>query len=230
MQLSKEEQEQSLAFRREDFLAMLVKGLSGAVPFVGNMLAEVFGAVIPRQRLDRLVEFVRAFEQRVMQLELSQRALEERFVRPEFVDLFEDGASQAARALSQERREYIANLLAKGLSEEELNHARAKKLLRLLESLTDQEIVYLKYFSLADRGEDDEFYEQHEALLEPRDTSWGASTEEIDLATLQEAYEQTLARFGLVQPGDRSATWLGRLLLRYIDSDSAKDTGEEETE
>lgn len=225
--MSKEEQGQSLALHREDFLAILVKGLSGAVPFVGNLLAEVFGAVIPRQRLDRLVEFVQTFEQRVVQLELSQHVFEERFSRPEFVDIFEDGASQAARALSQERRRYLANLLAKGLSEEELNHARAKKLLRLLESLTDQEIIWLKYFSLADRGEEDEFYEQHEALLEPRDSSWGASTEEMDQATLQEAYEQALVRFGLVQPGERSATWLGRLLLRYIDSDFVEDTEEE---
>ena len=226
--MSEERLEKSLALRREDFLTILAKGLSGAVPFVGPLLAEIFGAVIPHQRLDRFREFVQVFEERVAQLEIDQEVFAERFVRPEFVDIFEDGASQAVRALSQERRKYLANLLAEGLSEEKLEHARAKKLLRILESLTDQEIIYLKYFSLLDRGEENEFYDQHESLLEPRDTSYGASTEEFDQAALQEAYEQTLVRFGLVQPEERSVTWLGRLLLRYIDSYVEEE--EEETE
>ena len=44
-----------------DRLASGAKGITGAVPFVGSIIAEIVGNVIPNQRIDRLTRFVRTF-------------------------------------------------------------------------------------------------------------------------------------------------------------------------
>ena len=60
---------------------------------------------------------------------LDRDLIESRFTSEEFADLLEDALPYAARALSEERREYIANLLKNCLTHEELDHAGKKKLL-----------------------------------------------------------------------------------------------------
>ena len=37
-----------------DIATILSKGLVGAIPFVGPLAAEIVGAIIPNQRIDRL--------------------------------------------------------------------------------------------------------------------------------------------------------------------------------
>jgi hypothetical protein len=41
----------------------------GSVPFVGSLLAEVAGNVLPNQRIDRITKFAEALERRLANLE-----------------------------------------------------------------------------------------------------------------------------------------------------------------
>ena len=61
--------------------------------------------------------------------ELDKELLEQKMRTEEFVDLFEDGAFQAARSLTDERKEHIAALLKNSLSSEDLDHVQEKQLL-----------------------------------------------------------------------------------------------------
>ncbi len=62
------------------------------------------------------------------------------------IDLIEEGFVQASRSLSNERREYIANVVANGISDEEKNYADSKYILKLLGELNDQEVIWLRFF------------------------------------------------------------------------------------
>ena len=82
------------ATRRYQGIA-LTKGVLGAIPFVGSFVAEVVGQIIPEQRTERLESFVRLLGERLSVIEKDD--LGARFRQPENVDLFEEGAIQAAR-------------------------------------------------------------------------------------------------------------------------------------
>ena len=66
-----------------------------------------------------------------------------RLTDPENVNLFEEGAFQSVRALSNERKEYIANAVANGITGEAKDGLESKRLLNLLGELDDAEIIVL---------------------------------------------------------------------------------------
>lgn len=52
-----------------DYVTTAAKGALGAVPFVGSLLAELAGNVIPNQRIDRITKFAVLLESRLSELE-----------------------------------------------------------------------------------------------------------------------------------------------------------------
>ncbi len=201
---------------------MLAKGVSGAVPVIGPFVAEVLGAVIPNQRADRFVKFLVAFEERVKKIEVDSGELKARFMSPEFIDIFEEGATQAAKAFLAERREYIAQILTNGLRESELNHLKTKKLLQLLSQVSDPEIIFLQFYFLVQEGapgEDNEFYQKHQGVMELADNSLGMPIENYQDYEIQKAYLYNLTHLKLLKndsSGPPSVTYLGRLFLKSI--------------
>lgn len=92
----------SLQPDRADRAVAILRGLANIVPFVGGALAELVTEVIPAQRTDRLAAYVEELGKQLEQMDLPQLGPQLR--EPANVDLFEDGAAQAIRAMSDERR------------------------------------------------------------------------------------------------------------------------------
>jgi anion-transporting ArsA/GET3 family ATPase len=222
-----------------DIIVSLTKGAVGAVPFVGSLIAEVVGNVIPNQRVDRIVEFVRLLEERLN--EVAQQLLKSRFSDPVVVDLLEDAFTQAARATTKDRLEHIANVVANGISPDELKQAETKRMLWLLGQLTDEEIVILRGrlpLSRDDYQRDAEYQSRHSHILKPDVTHMGSGKNEFEEQALRSSYRQHLYDLGLVRHRFRTArrdelpefdsktgmmksegsevTRLGRIFLRYL--------------
>src|SRR4029453_11155872 len=100
---------------KRDWAVILGKGILGAIPVVGSLAAEVLGAIIPNQRLDRIEILLHTLEARLSGLDRNQ--IEPRFRSPEFVDLLEEGMQQASRAIDSMRIEYIATLLKNSIAD-----------------------------------------------------------------------------------------------------------------
>src|SRR5947209_2504154 len=115
---------------RYEIATALLRSLASYVPKIGPILAQVIGIVIPNQKVDRLVAFVKVLGDRVKYLEEDTVKLQ--METPEFTDLLEDSLIQASRALTDERRGYIASLLTNSITNENLAHLEEKKLLSLL--------------------------------------------------------------------------------------------------
>jgi hypothetical protein len=181
-------------------LAVVARGVLGAIPVCGPLIAEIVGVIIPNQRVDRIVRLVELLGQKMVDLE--QKLIEERLKAPEGVDLLEDGFHQAARALSEERLEYIANILRSGITEEQAKMAEKKRLMWLLGQLDDAEIILLAWYGLWPPLSQ-EFMAKHADILEPKPITSDSTREEIDSAAMQEARKAHLVTLALLRPRHR---------------------------
>lgn len=228
----------SIRANASDHLAAALKGIAGAAPVVGGAIAELVGAIIPNQRLDRVARFATALEERLSDLEA--RHIQGELSDERFSDLLEDALQQAARATSTDRIEQLAEIVSRSLTADDISHGERKHLMRILSELTDIEVIWLGSFLNSYIGEPSEFQKRHKDVLQPRRAFLGAPQPELDKSTLQGSYKAHLAQLGLLdrsiqldrnkQPeidgstGDFKVrsyriTRLGKLLLREIGLD-----------
>ena len=225
----------TLETNRTDIVAALARGVASACPIIGGLIAEAVNQIIPNQKLERVIDYLRLLDQKIAAFDEDLGHVADRLRDERGLDLFEDGILQAARAISQERREHLASLLARSLTQDELKYAESKKLLNLLRELTDPELVLLVYYSESPyfgSQRDRELMEKHPEILRPASREYGISQEEIDRGALQDSYLNTLTRLGLLQQRNKSfeVTALSRLLLRYIlDKGTYNDPGTDQT-
>ncbi|MFA6572465.1 MAG: hypothetical protein WCT77_14650 [Bacteroidota bacterium] len=140
-----------------DYVVSSAKGILGAIPVFGPLVAELVGNVIPNQRIDRLVKFFQILGNKLQHLE--KEFVEYKMKNELFIDLLEDCLWASTRALTDERKEYIANLFVQGLKAEKgelLNH---KKLLQILNQIDEIDLLILiflvnKYNKKIDVAED----------------------------------------------------------------------------
>jgi len=220
---------------KTDLAVAFSKGVLGAIPIIGPLMAEIVGHVIPNQRLDRLEKFLLILEERVK--DVDSEVLKKRFGKEEFIDLLEDGMIHASRALSDERKEYIASVIENGIKEENLDAIQKKLILNLLAELNDAEIIMLQSYGIHP-NERNEYFEKHKNVLTPPQATLGSSPDVIDDKAIYDAQKSHLERLGLlrrrfkkprrgelpefddktgmVKAQGYEITSLGRLLLRNI--------------
>ncbi|PTN32679.1 hypothetical protein [Desulfonatronum sp. SC1] len=208
-----------------DRTAAVVRGVVGAVPVIGPLVAEVISGVIPGQKLQRLEQWLHLFSTRVHSLEDGVKRLNDRLRTPKGSDLLEDALLEASRAVSDERLERLASLFANGLAGLDFEHDRVKTLSRLFGNLTDAEIVLLTFYAQPPTLSSPwhkAMMERHPEILKPVSRAMGSPQSEIDRGALQDHRKDTLLRLGLLQSDDRSTsiTSLGRLLVNQVVDES----------
>jgi hypothetical protein len=173
----------------------LLRAALGTVPLVGSILAELVGLIIPDQRVERLDAYLKLLDEL---FDGQGELLRQRFCDPERIDLFEEGAVQSLRAVSDERKVYIASIVANGLSGNESDRLQAKRLLRLLSQIDDDQIIVLAS-KLRKHESDIAFLERHSAILEPIIINEASTQDEIEAEALQKLARAELLRLGLLK-------------------------------
>jgi len=163
--MNEQSRSNQLSPQATDYVTAAAKAALGTVPCVGSLLAELAGTIIPKQRIDRIVKFVEVLESILSNLE--QDSVRSKMTNEHFTDLLEEAMRQAARSLSDERREYIANLIANSLSSEDIEYIESKHLLRILGEINDIEVIWLRFYLVPTIGGDEEFRIKHEGILKP---------------------------------------------------------------
>lgn len=179
-----------------DHLTAAAKGALGAVPIAGNLLAEIAGEIIPNQRIDRLVRFAEELDSRLSAL--TQDFLRSQLGDENFTDLIEESMRQAARAVTDERRQYIANLVTNSLTRQSIDYIGSKHILRLLGELNDIEVLWLRYYLYAPLGGDEEFRATHAEVFEAPVETLGAGDSQGQESALQAGYQAHLAQLNLL--------------------------------
>jgi hypothetical protein len=229
----------NLQSNTSDYVTSAAKAALGTVPFLGSLLAELAGTVIPNQRIERIVKFAQVLERKLSNLE-------EEFIRSQisdeqFTDLLEEGLRQAARSLTDERRDYITFVISNSLSSQDIEYTESKHLLRILDAINDIEVIWLRFYEDPVATSISEFGERHKHILQPVIISMGSSQAELDKEALQKSYLEHLTQLGLLkyrykvdsktkspkynpvtgapEVSDYEITYLGILLLRQIGFD-----------
>lgn len=181
---------------KSDILASALKSLASMVPYVGGPIAEIIGYVIPNQRLDRLTRFIETLREKVdgIEDEINKRSKND----PLFLDFFEDELTQVSRALTEERIEYLSNLLINGINSDEAELIAAKQLLRLLGQLNDAEIIWLNYYYI-DHKEKRNFAEKNPKILQPIPRHLGMDEKTYKASVIQENFKQRLEELHLIE-------------------------------
>lgn len=131
----------------QEFALAYFKGLVSPIPVIGGLTVELLNFVIPNQRQKRIETLLNILASRVFNI--SEQELKQKFQSTDFIDIFEDVLLQSVRATSQERLEYLASVLEKGLKEEDFDRIQSKRLLEILEKINDTEVLLLQYHALS---------------------------------------------------------------------------------
>lgn len=135
---SKPGSEVALGSNHLDKSAAVVRALASSVPIAGPFLAELITAVIPNQRLDRVEDFLRK-----LALDLERLSASSRVVDVTNIPLVEEGLSQAIRAATEVRRQFLAKCVAHGVNADDSNKLQELRILQILGSLGDDDILLL---------------------------------------------------------------------------------------
>jgi hypothetical protein len=236
--MSDEATDQTLAIQNRpvDYVTSAAKAVLGAVPFAGSLLTELAGTIIPNQRIDRLCKFAAELENRLAKLD--QGYVRVKLSDENFTDLMEEGIRQAARSVSDERRQYLASLLANGISTADISFIESKHLLRILGEINDIEVLWLRFYLVPTIRGDVEFRGKHKDVFEPLRVFIGCDQVTLDKHALRESYKSHMTELDLLSPRyetdmktrqpvfdtisgrmkvrGHDITLLGKLLLRQI--------------
>jgi hypothetical protein len=182
---------------KTDVLVVAAKSVLGAVPFAGPILSEIIGNVIPNQRVDRIAKYLKKLDERLSRID--RKKIDNALSSEEGIDLFEEGFVQASRSLTDERRKYISNVVANGVDNETIEYLESKFILKLLQELNEQEIIWLRFFMVPTIGGDDEFRKKHRNILGPVRAHLGSDDRTIEKAALKDSYIEHLERLGLIR-------------------------------
>jgi hypothetical protein len=214
-----------------DHLVALTRGAANAVPFVGGLLGELVTTVIPEQRQDRIARYLRELSVRMEKLErdVGNSAL----LNPEKIDLIESGGYQSVRATSQKRIEHIAEVVTHGLSSDDADIIRRKRLLALLGEIDDDEVAILSAYGQSYAGMNPQAWE---SIDRPDPPHLQAGREVIEANKLYDLGVERLLRLNLLErrlnikkgqipefdnrtgmpKGSMQISYLGRMLLRSM--------------
>ena len=224
-----------------DRVVSAIGAVLSEIPLVGSIVGEVITQLIPNQRLERIEIYLKRLSKRIDSID--PEILLQKMRNPKKLDLFEEGVFQSARGLSEERLEYIAEIVANGIAGEEKEESESRRLLNILGSITDDQIIILA--SYLHKNQNQEFQDRHGDVLFTEPATMGASQDVIDQETISKLARQQLATLGvlrlnfsrprrgelpefddntgMIKSRGYTLTALGRLLLRQIGLAEAND-------
>ena len=222
-----------------DQLVAIARGTANLVPFVGGPLGEVISQVVPRQRQDRIVTYLRQLAEKLETLEKS--IAKEALSDIGKVDLIETGGYQAARATTRERISTIAEVVFNGIKRESAETIRRKRLLDIFGQIDDDEAMLLNAYGQSYGASNSNVWD---TINRPPPAHLGSPKQDVDQEKLFELGRERLLRlgllerkFGLVKKGEYpefdartggfkghiQISYLGRMLLRDMGAPSPFD-------
>ncbi len=156
----KKENQDNLETNTADAVAAVIRGATGAIPFIGNAIAEVILPFIGNQRQDRIAHLIQSIAQKVDNIPLEK--LTELLNSPSVANIFEEGILSSMKVYSDKRRDEIANLIVNSLTQETINEEVTIAMIRTLSELNDSEMILLISFS---KYSDPDFRKKHENII-----------------------------------------------------------------
>lgn len=205
-----------LEIQTVDIAASAMKSALGILPIIGPLLNELVGYTIPNQRFDRLIKYSTQLEGKIENIDnsLLKLALQDE----NFTDLLEESLRQAARSLTDERRDYIASIIANSLKPEKIDYIESKHILKILAEINDIEVIILRSHLCPLFSGDSEFRQKHEKIIKIQHATAKATQSELDKSALQNSYRKHLVQLGLLKPKYETKQYKDFIYFPIVDS------------
>jgi hypothetical protein len=119
---------------------------------------EIISTAIPNQRLDRLASYAKTLAEFLN--DLQEEFIKSRFTQPGVLDIFSEGARQAANAYTEEKIAYIAKFVEESITADEVDILKTMSLAIILEKINHVEIIILRHCALGWNWKDRTEYEE----------------------------------------------------------------------
>ena len=169
-------------------------------PVAGALLGGTAAMGLARIRAARFNDFGQRVHARLAAQGVDLDEVKKRIAGDEErLELLERGAEAAARSASEDRRQRIAEIVARGMGNDELTADESRKFLSILDALSDAEVVTLIYRANGPTlGDESEIYKRNESVLRPARRNSDQDDSEWRRAALQDGYLKNLERLGLI--------------------------------
>ncbi|MBK8112601.1 MAG: hypothetical protein IPK46_20980 [Saprospiraceae bacterium] len=181
---------------KTDRLVQVLNATFGEIPFVGGVFVQFISSVIPNQRTDRIVEFIRLLDEKLNKHE--QEIFQSKILNEDFSGLFEDIIESALRSIGEERRQNLVEVFKAGLKSDKETINELRLVTKILKELNDVEVIILKSKSIRTTNEYHEFYQKHNSILDSQYLIVGASKEDEKRHYMYKGYMYHLVSLGLI--------------------------------
>lgn len=116
------------------------------------------------------------------------------------VNIFEEVALQSSRTIEPERIRHLASILKNSLIDSDYNYDRYNKLLRLINEISEIELLVVKYYALSEYTEEWKKYkEKHSEILSVKPIHMQSTENEVVENAYATLNKNHLVRLGLLE-------------------------------
>ena len=213
----------NLKKNKTDILSSGLKAGASLIPFVGGTISELIQNVIPSQREDRIVEYLKELTN---ELEVTREELETKFEDIRYGTFLYNCCKATVNDIYEEKIKYYKKICLDGITGEAPELLKQNTMLNLLLKVDYSEILYLKYYynvEYMNREVMDEILNELNVQFLKPSYMMNMSQEEINAESYKEIPLNNLFQNGLIENkynknGKASirVTMVGKLLLREI--------------
>lgn len=122
---------------KTDHLVSVLKSVVGEIPIAGSALSEIIQVAIPKQRLDRVIDFIKLL---ALKCENIEEKLDSRNIF-----YIEEGIRISAKTYHEEKRKWLSNIISEGISDQ-IDIDLVEKLLKIIDELSVEQVIVLNFF------------------------------------------------------------------------------------
>ena len=131
---------------KTDVIVSVLSASLETIPVAGSFLAELIENVIPNQRQDRIVTFIKELSEKVNELGITIEELKEKYNDPKYSMFSTNCLRYVANEVYEEKIEYYKNLACDAISNDEKTLIHDERILKILGELDYFEIQYLIFY------------------------------------------------------------------------------------
>lgn len=221
--------EKSLNNNITDYIVSSLSGVAGLIPLAGNALSEIIHTTVPKQRQDRIVNFILNLSEKISELSIEVEELKRKFDNPIYGSFLYKTLRIVTNEVYDEKILFYKNICIDAITAEEKELIHNERILNILESMDYYEILYLQFYSNVAFMNNNELREIQDTLgfisLKPV-YMMGISAEKMDEETYKQVTINNLLNKGLLEKEYKTVgnkineklkiTMLGKLVLRKI--------------
>lgn len=185
---------------KTDLIVSALKGLLGAIPYAGSLAGEIFGNIIPNQRLDRFAAYIKELSNRIATLEDNDiKWIEKLKQSSSNLLLYELSIKYSLETNSQILHNSFASVVFNAVEKNEKETVVNEKILRTISELTEEEIIWLIWFREPSvLFHETEFQLRFKKILTPHSRTTGNSEDDRIHNALRDQYILNLHGKGLL--------------------------------